>query len=395
MNRHRAAQAVVAAYYAVSIAGDGNSALSDALFAGRTLVSSPAEGGPPHGVFPEGVTAARAGMAAERLRDGIAGTDAERLLSASVLCLEGIGFDASRERLLVASSQGLVGAAAGDGRGIRGGAFLLPWMLHEALAEFHGGGRPAESFCNGCVAGASALECAVDMVRAGAVSSVVVLAAEGVSDFYLRGFEALGALSSAAARPFDRRRDGLNLSEGVYAVRIAAAGSASRGVPRSTPLLSAVRVSCDAFHLSAPARGGAEACRAMVEALESASTKPSEVDAVFVHANGSVYTDLMLAEVLCEVFAGPGGDGPLVTSTAGVLGHPVGAVSVQELVCACIAMEAGAVFPCCGLVEPEVEGLRYVIGEPVERGLERVMVISTGFGGLNGVFLLECGGSGG
>ena len=167
----------------------------------------------------------------------------------------------------------------------------------------------------------------------------VVGGAEALCHFVVSGFNCLRATTADAVRPFDARRDGLVLGEGAAMLVVESAAHArARGAARDVEV-AGTGLSGDAVHMTAPARDGAGAARAMRAALRDAGVAPAEVDFVSAHGTGTVYNDAMemAAIAACSATAAPRIP---VNSIKGAIGHTLGAAgSFEAIMCARILRE--------------------------------------------------------
>ena len=134
---------------------------------------------------------------------------------------------------------------------------------------------------NACASGNAALLCAIDLLRAGRVDTVVVSAAtQELDPVGLQGWALMNALvwqsfadaPTQASRPFDARRQGFVPGEGAGAVILETlAGARARGARIHAELLGGVST-CDATRLPRPVVEGQ--VRVMRGALRDARVAP-------------------------------------------------------------------------------------------------------------------------
>jgi 3-oxoacyl-(acyl-carrier-protein) synthase len=190
-----------------------------------------------------------------------------------------------------------------------------------------------------------------------------------------------------AARPFDRNRRGLVLSEGAAMLVLESAVSAQR---RGVPILARVPgcgFSSDAHDLTAPSVAGPMA--AMQRCLASAGVTAEEVDSINAHGTGTVANDAAEAEAIRELF-GPRGETLPISATKSVLGHALGASSAIEAVVCVEGLRRQFVPPTrnCDAPDPDV-GLDYVPHVGRARSLGYVLSNAFAFGGSNCSLLFE------
>lgn len=273
---------------------------------------------------------------------------------------------------------------------------LIPKMLSNSaagqLSIAFGLRGPNMTVNTACAAGASAINVARDLLRAGAVDVVLAGGAEaGVTPHSAAAFARMGALSrredETASRPFDVDRDGFVMGEGAgILVMERGVDAAGRG---HTPLavLAGAGASADAHHITAPPEDGAGAVLAMRRALEDADIAGDDVEHINAHGTSTPLNDAAEARAIRHLLGGHA-DRVAVTSTKGTTGHLLGAAGGVEAAFAVLALHHGFVPPTANLreVDPEVS-LDVVHGSGREVPLRTALSNSFGFGGQNAALL--------
>jgi 3-oxoacyl-[acyl-carrier-protein] synthase II len=141
----------------------------------------------------------------------------------------------------------------------------------------------------------------------------------------------------------------------------------------------------DAYHAAAPEPTGAGIERALQAALADADLDARDIDHVNAHGTSTPLNDVIEARALRRVL----GDGPLVTSTKGVTGHPLAAAGAIEAAYATLAVRHGIVPPTANVehVDPRVQ-LDIVTGKARPRLIRAAVSTSLGFGGNNAAVVL-------
>lgn len=188
----------------------------------------------------------------------------------------------------------------------------------EFLALAWGLKGPAYTVSTACSSSAKAMASARRLLRLGVCDAVLVGGVDTLCGFTLRGFSALGALSSDPALPFSLNRKGINIGE-------AAAFFMMRRDRGPVILLGAGETS-DAHNISAPLPGGEGARAAMAAALRDGGIEAAAVDYVNLHGTGTEQNDAMEARAMNEVFPG----GVPCSSTKPSTGHTLGAAGALE-----------------------------------------------------------------
>ena len=274
--------------------------------------------------------------------------------------------------------------------------FLVPMMMPNATAALialrHGWTGPNVCIATACAAGAHAIGEGVRLVRDGSADVVMAGGAEAaVTPVALAAFARMGALSgredpALASRPFDADRDGFVMGEGAAFVVLESLEHAlARGARIHGEVIGYART-CDAFHITAPAPGGAGAAACMQLALDDAGVDAGVIGHVNAHGTSTPLNDAAEAEAIAKVF---GEAGVPVTSTKGVTGHLIGAAGSTEAVASLLALAHGEVPPTANHERPD-PALAVDVVAGAARPLDPKPVLSNsfGFGGHNATLVL-------
>ena len=274
---------------------------------------------------------------------------------------------------------------------------LVPMMMPNAAAALVGMklGWTGPNFCiaTACAGGSHAIGEAARLIREG--SSDVVLAGGSeacVTPIAIAAFARMGALSNRndepllASRPFDVDRDGFVMGEGAgFLVLEDWDRAAARGAHIYGEVAGYGRNS-DAYHVTAPAPGGAGAAHCMRLALADAGLEPSEVGHVNAHGTSTDLNDAAEAEAVVKVF----GEHSLpIWSAKGSIGHLIAAAGAVEAVAAMLTLRDGVIPPTVNheRAEPEL-AVDVVAGECRKLAAAPVVSNSFGFGGHNASLVL-------
>lgn len=245
--------------------------------------------------------------------------------------------------------------------------------LVRALRAMTGFEGPATVVSNACASSGKAFASAKRWLEADLVDAVLVGGADSLCQITLRGFRAMGLLSTEAARPFSRERHGIHIGEGAAFALLEREGHG--------PLLLGAGESADAHHMTTPDPEGTGACEAMQAALRDAGVSPGDVDHVNAHGTGTPFNDAMEARAI-RTALGDRSDA-IVVSTKGYVGHTLGAAGAIEAVFSLEALRGGWTPSSAGAepVDPEI-GV-HVPNEVCEKDLRVVVSNSFAFGGSN------------
>ncbi len=244
------------------------------------------------------------------------------------------------------------------------------------LAREMGITGPVITISNACASGTAALKVAMRLIQEGTCSTVLAGGADSLCRLTYYGFHSLQLIDPEGARPYDRGRQGMTVSEGA-AILLLAAGKMN--LNRKAELLG-VGLSCDAYHPTAPHPEGEGARTAMASALEESAVNPGDVDYVNLHGTGTRDNDLSEGKAIRSLFDDRL---PLLSSIKGITGHTLAAAGALEAVVSTMALEKGFVPGNYGFRDPDPEiGIR-PLEAPLYRDLSVVLSNSFGFGGSN------------
>ncbi len=256
------------------------------------------------------------------------------------------------------------------------------------LARALGARGPVVSPSIACASGTHAVGLALELIRSGQGDVFVVGGAETLCRFVVTGFNCLRATTTETVRPFDARRSGLLLGEGAAMLVVEEVGHArARGARVDVEVIGA-GLAGDATHMTAPARDGAGAARAMRAALADAGIAPSAVDFVSAHGTGTVYNDAMEMAAIASVF-GAQARVP-VNSIKGAIGHTLAAAGAFEAIMCTQVLRTGLIPPTVNCEQPDpAQGLDLVLGAPRRQPVRHALSTSSAFAGNNAAIVLR------
>jgi 3-oxoacyl-[acyl-carrier-protein] synthase-1 len=249
-----------------------------------------------------------------------------------------------------------------------------------ALQEAHQIRGQAFAFNTACTSSANALMCAARMIRLGWHRHALVMGVELANQTTLAGFSGL-QLVARELRPFDARRSGIVLGEGVGAVLLSAAPAGQeRGI-----FISGAATNCDVHSVTTANPDGSSIAALETELLGRCGLGPQEIRAVKSHGTASPANDTAEAAGLHRVFEPL----PPVLAFKPFVGHTLGACGVNELALLGAALGAGFLPATAGFEQLDpllnLEPLRRRL--PAQAG--HYMLNTFGFGGSNTALMIE------
>ena len=254
---------------------------------------------------------------------------------------------------------------------------------------------PTVTISTGCAAGADAIGWGFRAIQSGEIDAALAGGAEApLRPIIVASFNAIRALSTRndapaqACRPFDRDRDGFVMSEGAAVLVLEELGHA---ITRGATILGEVlgySATGDAFHMVRPAPDGAEAGRAMTEALADARLTAQEVEYVNAHGSSTPLNDKTETMIIKSVLGEHAYRVP-VNSTKGLIGHSIGASGPIELAACLLSIRDRFVHPTINYEHPDPEcDLDYVPNVGREMSVRNALCNSFGFGGKNATLVV-------
>lgn len=270
----------------------------------------------------------------------------------------------------------------------------VPMMLPDTAAGYtailYGMRGPNMAVVTACASSANAIGEATEMIRRGAADIMLAGGAEAaIIPVALAGFNVMNALSThnenpkQASSPFDLNRDGFVMGEGAASLVLE---SYENAVTRGVPILAEVHgysATNDAFHISAPAEGGAGAAICMQNALTNANLEPADISYINAHGTSTQLNDVSETTAVKTIFGEHAYNTPM-SSTKSMTGHLLGAAGALESLFCIKAIQEDLLPPTINYTTPDPDcDLDYVPNEARAAVVDYAMTNSFGFGGHN------------
>ncbi len=271
---------------------------------------------------------------------------------------------------------------------------MVPMMLPDTAPGYtaieYGMRGPNMAVVTACASSANAIGEATEMIRRGSADLMIAGGAEAaLIPVALAGFNNMGALSTrnedpqGASRPFDSDRDGFVMGEGAASLVLE---RYEHAVARGVPILAEVlgySATNDAYHISAPAEGGAGAALCMRNALADADLEPAAIDYINAHGTSTPLNDASETAAIKTVFSDDAFGTP-ISSTKSMTGHLLGAAGALESIFCIKTIEDQVLPPTINYTTPDPEcDLDYVPNKKRAAEVSYAMTNSFGFGGHN------------
>lgn len=260
-----------------------------------------------------------------------------------------------------------------------------PNILSGLVAIDTGARGAAMSHSAACASSATSIGEGVRTIRHGYADAVICGGAEAlIQKLPMAGFQNLRALSTTAdpdraSIPFDRERSGFIMGEGGAALVLERESHARARGAAIYAEVSGYGVTCDAFHVTAPAEDGVAIDRAITDALAEAGER---LEQVYVNAHGTstVKNDRVEAAAIERRF----GERAMVSATKSATGHMLGASGAVEAIASVLAIRRGTIPPTVGTERLDDDmRIDLVRGRARPAEVSRAVSLSLGFGGHN------------
>ncbi|TVR50879.1 MAG: beta-ketoacyl-[acyl-carrier-protein] synthase family protein [Puniceicoccaceae bacterium] len=253
---------------------------------------------------------------------------------------------------------------------------------------------PAYAIGAACAAGNAGIIQAAQMLRLGEVDVAI---AGGVSESIhtfgiFAAFRSQGALAShedptKASRPFDRKRNGIVVSEGGCLYVLERLEDALARGARIYGEVASYHINSDATDYVLPNATRQAAC--MRQALKKGGFAPGDIQIVNMHATSTPQGDIQECQAVKEIF----GESPetWVNNTKSFIGHAMGAAGALELAGNLPAFEDHLVHPTINVedLDPDCSVPNLVLDKP--RRVNRVdALLNNSFGmlGINSTLII-------
>jgi len=277
------------------------------------------------------------------------------------------------------------------------GPYMIPNMAAGQVAITFGAKGPNFSIASACATGTNAIGEAFEIIRRGDAEAMITGGVESqITEFGLAAFHRTTAMCTThnddpkhASRPFDAKRDGFTFGEGCGMLIFEELEFAKKRGAKIIAEVASYAANDDAFHISAPAEGGAGAAKAMKRALQKANLKPEEVGYINAHGTSTVLNDAAETAAIKAVFGEHAHRVP-ISSTKSMIGHLLGAAGAVEAIATVKTIETGWIHPTINYEYPDPAcDLDYVPNKARQKDVRVAMSNSFGFGGHNAIVIFK------
>jgi 3-oxoacyl-[acyl-carrier-protein] synthase II len=287
----------------------------------------------------------------------------------------------------------------------KGPSRCSPFMIPQMIVNMAGGliaiefnlKGPNYSVVSACASATHSMGDALRIIQRGDADVMITGGTEAsVSELGVGGFCALRALSTArnndpekASRPFEKNRDGFVIADGAAILVLEELERAKKRGAKIYAEIAGFGMSCDAFHMTAPAETGEGAARAIQLAMKDASLTPDQVDYINAHGTSTDLNDKIETKAI-KTALGERARKVMISSTKSMTGHLLGAAGAIESVVCALALRDGVIPPTINYETPDPEcDLDYVPNTARQIPIRTCLNNSFGFGGHNACLVLK------
>lgn len=250
---------------------------------------------------------------------------------------------------------------------------------------------PNNCVATACATGTNAIGDAFKIIQRGDADIMFAGGTEAcITPLGFGGFDAMKALCThndepeQASRPFDKTRNGFVMGEGCGVVVLETLDSALK---RNAPIYAEMvgyGMTSDASHITAPDPTGEGAARCMINAIQDAGLKPSDVSYINAHGTSTNLNDKVETLAIKKALGEDVARKVKVSSTKSMTGHLLGAAGGIEAAACVLAIKNGLIPPTINYKNPDPDcDLDYVPNEAVRQKINVALSNSLGFGGHN------------
>ncbi len=310
----------------------------------------------------------------------------EKLLILSISdALKDSSVDVKSERtgLLISTTKGNIDLLESDKKNQFDENRVQLWESARQVHEFFGNPNIPMVLSNACISGVLAIIMASDYIKSGRYDSIIVAGADILSKFVVSGFQTFMALDEEPCKPYDKKRNGLNLGEGCGTMVLTNNSEAT--IDGKKIVVSGGASSNDANHISGPSRTGDGLALAIEKSLKNASISAGDIDFISAHGTATIFND----EMESLAFSASGLSSVPVNSLKGYYGHTLGAAGTIESILTVKTMTQNLLVRTAGYDEYGVGGKINVIAKNEEANIDHAMKTASGFGGCNAALVFS------
>jgi 3-oxoacyl-(acyl-carrier-protein) synthase len=242
---------------------------------------------------------------------------------------------------------------------------------------------PLSTLNNACTSGVDAIGQAREWIRDGLCDMAIAGGTDELSRIPYLGFSSLLNTSESPCRPFDLKRDGLNLGEGAGVLIMESRAHARARGAKKLVEVAGYGTCGDAYHPTAPHPQGVGLEQAIRSALDRIS--PGEIGFINAHGTATSANDQVEGSTCARVF----GQQVTVFGSKGYTGHTLGAAGAIEAVFTAQGLIMGEIPATAGFSEADPDCVIVPTRSLTQVKGGYALSTSLAFGGNNSALLLK------
>jgi len=212
---------------------------------------------------------------------------------------------------------------------------------------------PTSVINTACSSSANAIMLGAKLLQQNKVDIAIVGGVDCLSDFTIRGFDALGILTTDLCTPFDTSRLGLNLGEA--AAYLVLKRDTKKNTDHKYGIISGWANTNDSFHNSALKEDGSGIMNCITKAISNANLKVNDIKYINAHGTGTYNNDLAELTAISKLFP----DDIRFSSTKSYTGHTLAAAGVIESVFSLLGLINQEIYPSLNIKSPLILNNKY------------------------------------
>ena len=277
--------------------------------------------------------------------------------------------------------------------------FFIPAMIPDIapghISIKHGFKGINYSVTSACATSNHAFGDAFKMIQLGLADVIIAGGTEAaITEMSIAGFSNMKALSknkdkNSASRPFDKDRDGFVMGEGAGILVLENYNHAKKRNAQLLGELVGYGASADAYHITSPDPDGRGAQIAMLNAINDAGIKSSDIQYINAHGTSTPYNDKIETKAIKNVFKDSYKE-LHISSTKSMTGHLLGATGGIEAIATILSINNKIIPPTINYTNPDPEcDLNCTPNHSISKKIKYAMSNNFGFGGHNSVVIFK------
>jgi 3-oxoacyl-(acyl-carrier-protein) synthase len=205
---------------------------------------------------------------------------------------------------------------------------------------------PTSVINTACSSSANAIMLGSKLLQQNKVDIAIVGGVDCLSDFTIRGFDALGILTTELCTPFDTNRQGLNLGEA--SAYLVLRRDTKENVEHKYGIISGWANTNDSFHNSALKEDGSGILNCITKAISNANLEVKDITYINAHGTGTENNDLAELTAISKLFP----ENIKFSSTKSFTGHTLAAAGAIESVFSLLGLINQEVYPNLNIKSP-------------------------------------------